>query len=81
MAPGVGWFGLVAVSCARWWRRSRLENPDGWQREMAMADKSAWTRGSPRRSPATRWPSIMAGWVMWVKTVSPMMGSWLIVWA
>jgi hypothetical protein len=34
---------------------------------MTMAASRAWTRGSPKRRPATRWPSMTAGWVMVVE--------------
>ena len=62
-------------------RSSRLVKPRGSSRWMSRACSSAWTRGSPNRSPGMRVPAgVISGAVRAVKARAPRMGSWLMVW-
>ena len=50
----------------------------GQETEPTIAESRAWTRGSPKRRPATRRPSRSSGAVVRSKAAWPAAGSWLI---
>src|SRR5258708_28865356 len=68
-------------SCARMGRRSRLAKPRGRSRKTHRAGSRAWTRGPPRRRPATRVPvSVIRGSQVWRMAAWPSAGSQLSSW-